>query len=74
MAIDTENKRRFVGGVPPRPDGAIDSADRRHIAGIYPFGVTSTSLCGSLSGDSLLTGTLTGNSLLTGTLSNTECV
>ena len=36
MAIDTENKRRSAqsyagGGVAPRPDGAVDEYDRRHM-------------------------------------------
>ena len=37
MAIDSEDKRRQIGGVPPIPDGTIDEADRRRIAGIYAF-------------------------------------
>lgn len=41
MAIDTENKRRSAqsygggGGVGPRPDGALDEFDRRHVAWVY---------------------------------------
>lgn len=39
MAIDSEDKRRSIAGVPFIPDGAIDSAaDRRHVAGLYRFG------------------------------------
>lgn len=37
MAIDSEDKRRAVTGVLPVADGEIDAADRRQVAGEYPF-------------------------------------
>lgn len=35
MAVDDEDKRRSVTGVPPTADGDIDADDRRQVAGIY---------------------------------------
>lgn len=35
MAIDTEDKRRSVAGIPMNPDGTINAQDRQHIAGFY---------------------------------------
>lgn len=40
MAIDTQNKRRSVGGycaglAYPVPDGTVGTADRAHIAWLY---------------------------------------
>lgn len=37
MALDTPNKRAAAGGVMPMPDGTIDAADRRQVAGVYPM-------------------------------------
>jgi len=39
MAIDTEQKRRFVAEVyAPPPDGSLASVpDRRQLAGVYPY-------------------------------------
>jgi hypothetical protein len=36
MAIDTENKRRFVSRVLPKPDGSVGVLDRPHVAWVYP--------------------------------------
>jgi len=44
----TNDNRRFVGGAPPSPDGTISAADRRHIAGVYPFARGEVALCGTL--------------------------
>jgi len=35
LAIDTEDKRRSVAGIPMVPDGTIASPDFQHIAGFY---------------------------------------
>jgi len=35
MAIDTENKRRFLAKTLPAPDGEIDDRDRKHLAWFY---------------------------------------
>lgn len=37
MAIDSEDKRRSIAGIPPVPDGTISEEDRRRIAGYYYF-------------------------------------
>lgn len=71
MAIDNENKRRSVQGyagpfavILPRPDGALDEQDRKHVAGLYrgqlvaqavfalaaPAGVTIAFLIGDVLG------------------------
>lgn len=36
-ADSSEDKRRYIVGVLPKPDGSVSAANRRHIAGIYPF-------------------------------------
>jgi len=35
MAVDTEDRRRSVAGIPMVPDGTIASPDLQHIAGVY---------------------------------------
>ena len=55
MAIDSEDKRRSVHGylgpfavIAPRPDGALDEADRKHVAGIYRGQLISLAVFSSL--------------------------
>lgn len=41
MAIDTQNKRRAIGGLPNVPDGAIDSVvERKAIGRLYDLDTT----------------------------------
>lgn len=65
MTVDSEDKRRDIGGVPPVPDGTIDAEDRRHIAGIprtpgaaAPATWSASNLTATLSVSSILTATL----------------
>ncbi len=46
--MDPVDERRFVGGVPPTPDGVMSDEDRRHVAGIYPFVPYDTPPSGTL--------------------------
>jgi hypothetical protein len=55
VAIDSEDKRRSVHGylgpfavIAPRPDGALDEADRKHVAGIYRGQLISLAVFSSL--------------------------